>query len=715
MALTSTASRTVGVPPPGPQGFRPSPLATVALVLGWALLLLGERILDLPLLTLLGLVCLTAALGVRIYLAATGRPDRRRASVAMAVLALSSFLAYLAALATTQLGRALAGAKPPKAGEFDAFGVVLTVVWLVLMLASLAATILAELALAGQHRAERVESRRVLAAVAGGVTLAIVATYGALFTFAAGRLDVKADFSYFRTARPGESTRKIVQSLQDPLKVTAFFPDLNDVGQEVAQYLRDLGSSNAGMDVQVLDPALYPEDAKAANLTPKAGKGTVVLAYGDMRQSFDLELELNKAKSKLKTLDGDFQATLLKVIRTKRTAYVTVGHGELNTITDPKEGRTAKDFKKIIEAQNYSVKDLGFGQGLGSEVPQDASMVIVLGPRQPFRPEELEALRQYAERGGRLLLALEGEGDADNAALADLVGIAWKAGVLCNDKYHAIARRNDADRALVGTDRYSSHPSVSTLNKTHEPVYFSTASAVDKPEGDDDSYKIDFVLRSMPGTWLDLNANFTFDKDSDEKQGNYNLAAAVTRSVAVPDDAEADASDEMRAIVVGDGDAFADGAFVLTVNGQRVYSGNVRLLDDSIRWLGGEESFVGSIETTEDLPIEHTKDSDRTWFYGCIVGAPLLVGGLGFWLSRRSRRERGRRPPPADRGPAAAPTDDEEDGDEGANEDDHEGANEDDGDDEPGDAVDETAADERSHGDETGKSEDEDEAEDRSK
>ena len=672
MALTSTPRRTVGAPTAGPQGFRPSPLATVALVLGWALLLLGERILDERLLTGLGLLCVVVALGMRVYLAATGQPDRRRAALAMAVLALTSFVAYVLALATTQLGRALAGAKAPKTGELDTFGVVATVAWLVLMIASLAPTILAELALAGQHRAERVESRRVMAAVAGGVTLALVATYGALFTFAAGRLDVKADFSYFRTARPGESTRKIVQSLQDPLKVTAFFPDLNEVGQEVEQYLRDLGTSNAGMDAQVLDPALYPEDAKAANLTPKAGRGTVVLAYGDMRQSFDLDLDLTKAKPKLKTLDGDFQSTLLKVIRTKRTAYVTIGHGELNTITDPKEGRTAKDFKKIIEAQNYGVKDLGFSQGLGSEVPKDATMVIVLGPRLPFRPEELEALRQYAERGGRLMLALEGEGDADDAALADLAGLAWKTGVLCNEKYHAVtSSRNASDNALVGTDRYSSHPSVSTLNKTHEPVYFSTASALDKPEGEDDSYKIDFVLRSMPGTWLDLNGNFTLDPDSDEKQGNYNLAAAVTRSVAVPDDADEDASDEMRAIVVSDGDAFADGAFVLAVQGQRVLSGNVRLLDDSIRWLGGEESFVGSIETTEDVPIVHTKDSDRAWFYACIVGAPLLVGGLGFWLSRRSRRERGRRrAPPPDAAAAAAPTDDDEDGDEGASVDD---------------------------------------------
>ncbi len=60
---------------------------------------------------------------------------------------------------------------------------------------------------------------------------------------------------------------------------------------------------------------------------------------------------------------------------------------------------------------------------------------------------------------------------------------------------------------------------------------------------------------------------------------------------------------------------------------------------DLIRWLGGEESFTGSITTTEDVRIEHTKQKDQAWFYATIFGAPSLLLGAGLVVTRRKRRK----------------------------------------------------------------------------
>jgi hypothetical protein len=59
-----------------------------------------------------------------------------------------------------------------------------------------------------------------------------------------------------------------------------------------------------------------------------------------------------------------------------------------------------------------------------------------------------------------------------------------------------------------------------------------------------------------------------------------------------------------------------------------------------VRWLGGEESFAGSLSSTEDVRIEHTKQGDQIWFYATIIGAPLLVLGLGLLITRSARRIR---------------------------------------------------------------------------
>ena len=62
------------------------------------------------------------------------------------------------------------------------------------------------------------------------------------------------------------------------------------------------------------------------------------------------------------------------------------------------------------------------------------------------------------------------------------------------------------------------------------------------------------------------------------------------------------------------------------------------LLDDSVKWLGGEEVFAGEVVSEDDKPIKHTKSQDAVWFTLTIVGAPLLVltlGLVGTWARRR--------------------------------------------------------------------------------
>ena len=150
--------------------------------------------------------------------------------------------------------------------------------------------------------------------------------------------------------------------------------------------------------------------------------------------------------------------------------------------------------------------------------------------------------------------------------------------------------------------------------------------------------KVDFAVRSMPGTFADENHDFKLDDA--EKPSIFNIAAAVTEPAAGgAKKAKKDkgkAPDEMRAFVLADADALSD--LVLG----RVMT-NQLLFVDAVRWLGGEESFAGEVNTEEDVPIQHTKQKDLLWFYGTIFGAPALVLGLGLFFSRRSRRPRPRR------------------------------------------------------------------------
>jgi hypothetical protein len=338
---------------------------------------------------------------------------------------------------------------------------------------------------------------------------------------------------------------------------------------------------------------------------------------------------MKSAAAKLKTLDADFQKALLKVMRKDRVAYLTVGHGEINeSRSEQAEGRSAKGLRKLFESQSYQVKDLGLTQGLGNEIPADASTVVVLGPTQPFLPEEVAALRRFAEQGGHLFLGLDPDAKIDLSSLADIVGLTFSPVPIVHDTALVRRRYNKSDRAIVVTNRFSSHASVSTLsrNSSRLAVVFPGASSLDKKPGASD-FKIDFAVKSLPSVFADANENL--EKDPDEKHGVVNLAAAVTRSVPRPADYKGKDPPELRAFVMADADVVSDAAFSLEPN--------VLLAADVIRWLGGEESFSGAISNSEDVRIEHTKQKDAAWFYATILGAPGLVLGFGLVVTRRRK------------------------------------------------------------------------------
>ena len=505
-----------------------------------------------------------------------------------------------------------------------------TVAWIALLVIALLPLLFGELALAPMRRAAHVEARRVRSAIAAALSIAFALVYVGLFTYSAGELDKKVDFSYFRTSRPSDSTKKIAESSSEPIKVMAFFPQLNEVGTEVDNYLRELHSAAPSLKIENYDRLLVPAIAKEAKVNQD---GVLVLTRGNAKETLSVGAEMKTSASKLKTLDGDFQKALLKVLRDAHIVYFTVGHGEINEAagTEATEGRTGKSLRRLFESQNYTVKDLGLAQGLGTEVPDDATVIAVLGPTKALLPEEVASLKRYADKGGHLLLALDPEPKADLAPLADMVGLTLHPALLATDKTYVRRRFNNSDRTILVTNRFSSHASVSTVsrNSSRGAVIFPGVSSLDKKEGGGD-YKVDFAVKSFAEAFEDLDGNLELT-EATEKRASYNLGAAVSRAVTPRPDYKGKDAPELRAFVLADVDGLSDAAFT--------NEPNVFFAIDLVRWLGGEESFTGSITTTEDVRIEHTKQKDQAWFYATILGAPSLLLGVGMMVTRRKRQK----------------------------------------------------------------------------
>ncbi|HEX2732402.1 MAG TPA: Gldg family protein [Polyangiaceae bacterium] len=654
----------------------------------------------------LGLAATLAASAARFTPMFKGDPSHARIARLLSLLQLIGVVSLALYFATTETGSAWLGLD--QGLEPSRVVSVLHVLWVVGLAVSSAGLLFAEFALNPMRGADHIESPRVYAAAISGATLALGATYGALFVYAAAQEEAQADFSYFKTSEPGEATVKLVQRAAKPIKVTAFFPDVSQVKKEVSGYLSQLQKKAGNLEVKVTDRYLDPTLANQLNVV---SDGVVVVSQDDSNQILIVGADIDKARAKLTKFDSEFYTKLGKLINSRHTAYFTVGHGELNDPdpgADKPEGRGAEVAKKLLEQQNYKIKDLGLSQGLANRVPDDADLVLVLGPTLAFAPEEIATLKRYADSGGKLMLALDvdnhstrevvsatktvpaasASGAASASAsgapaasasaapaatppneparqwvvdLAAAVGATLVPTVLADEQQYVVRRNDASDRVILPTNRFSSHASVTTLSRNSARTGVVVLGAAHLLESEQGGVKPQVALRTLGSAFGDDNRDYKLDGTEERK--SYNLAVALTHPVEHPvgqakqdeskpaastnpenDDpesgepaagdkdkkAKADAPPEMRAFVLADADALSDLLM------ERV-PGNQMLLVDAVRWLVGDESLAGELQSEEDVRIEQTKQQDLAWFYSLIFGVPAGVLVLGWWLSRRAR------------------------------------------------------------------------------
>lgn len=578
------------------------------------------------------------------------RGDRRR----IHGILLAGYAGSVAALVLYFLGSDLIAPEPSRLWSAT------RAAWPILLACSLLPALAAQWAIGSPRAAvssdfdeARVEALRVVELAVSALDVAVVASFLFLAVFIAKERDTKWDVSYFKTSAPGSATVNMVSSLDDKLQVLLWFPPVNEVKDEVEGYFTALAAKTGKVEIQLKDRMVDPALAKKYRVSKD---GIVTLVKGDQHRNITLDDDIARARAKLRELDGEVQKAFMKIARAARTVYFTVGHGELNDpnarpkgVRDPfSQVRAIRDLMTML---NYRVKDLGLRQGLAQDVPDDAALVMILGPTVPFMDAELDALDRYLAKGGAVFMALEPNTEVQLGPLAHRLGIELNSAPLADDRQFVVKDRSPADRLNIVTDQFSSHASITSLSRARagSGILLLGAASLDEADWGDawtaEKPKRTFVVKSLASTFRDENRNYQFDADS-EKRAAYNLMAAIEGPKPADDnnsgDGEGDQKDatkrddqprRMRAFVVTDVHLLSDGVLAQIQL-------NRNLVLDALKWVSGDEEWSGEVESEKDVPIQHTKDKDVVWFYTTIAGAPLLVLGAGLLGVRRLRRRR---------------------------------------------------------------------------
>ena len=292
---------------------------------------------------------------------------------------------------------------------------------------------------------------------AAGIVVAAVGV-GLLANIALYRHDTFFDLTETGRYTPPPEMQTVASSLDRDVSLTYFYNGQDGDALQVKDTLSALARRERHLRVRTLD--LDNEPVAARNHGVRIYNTAVIEADG-RRVQVDNSTDLR---------DIAFGVARVLKQRTPIVCFVT-GHGEAYGApgsrahlghTETLEGpvsvldapATGVDrLTMAIEAIGYS--DRALDMPAVSDIPTDCAVVTDLGPRSPYSPDEVQALKNYLARGGRLLLMYDPEFPVtpELQSLLGNVGVAVRSGMVLDPVNHS-----GTEEDKVAVPYYPPHP-----------------------------------------------------------------------------------------------------------------------------------------------------------------------------------------------------------------------------------------------------------------
>jgi ABC-type uncharacterized transport system involved in gliding motility auxiliary subunit len=439
----------------------------------------------------------------------------------------------------------------------------------------------------------------VIATVA---VLGIIALVEAISLRHSHRFDLTANKRYSLSPQ----SQRLLAELPQPVKATAFYQD-TQTGRESAKDLLDqYAYYGKQFTYEFIDPDRNPGLAKRYGIT---SYGTIVLESGD------------KEEKVLTADEENLTNALLKVIREgKKVVYFLEGHGEHSINNTEREGYS--EVKRAIESQNYVVKSLSLlSEG---KMPDDASILIIAGPRKGLLDPELAEITRFIERGGKVMFLIDPEGPPGLAPYLANYGIQVVEGVVVDP----VSRLFGADYLMPVLTTYEQHP----ITKNFEVAcFFPVALEVKTTDKMPERVSAQILAKTSPNSWLERGTEerqgiargegrLAFNEGVDEK-GPVPVVAVATVTARREGSADTEPR-KARIVVFGDSD-FAS-------NNYLNLSGNRDLFLNTVSWLAEEEHLIAIRPKESGLffaPV--TANQERLIFWLSMIVLPAVVVGSG--------------------------------------------------------------------------------------
>jgi ABC-type uncharacterized transport system involved in gliding motility auxiliary subunit len=423
-----------------------------------------------------------------------------------------------------------------------------------------------------------------------------------------------------------DQTRQILSGLTQPVVIRVFYQGAAD---QYRDQLAEYPYQSTQVSVDYVDVDRNPLVAQQNNITAVP---TLVLEYAgrtERASSADEQAVTNALK---KVIEG----------RVKKI-YFLQGHGEHDPTASDPQGYSG--VAEALKTDNFEIANLTLAQQ--GKIPEDATIIVIAGPRTDLLAPELDLIRGYLKRGGKLQIMVDPPEKGSAAEPTGLIALAKEWGVEFGADLVIDA---SGLGQLIGTDASvpvaMAVPHAITTNFPRLMTAFPLARSASPVEGGTEGRVAQKVLETSPQSWAEADIKGVFasgrperNVEKGDKAGPITIASAV--SAPAPDAPAPPPADgakpapeapkpETRLVIIGDSDFASNRAIGLP--------GNRDIFLNMANWLAQQENLIAiRPRDAQDRSLTMTADQGTMvfWFTMVLIPALLFANAVRVWWRRR--------------------------------------------------------------------------------
>ncbi len=449
----------------------------------------------------------------------------------------------------------------------------------------------------------------------------------------AGNFPMRFDVTKDKVYSVSDQTIETLKLIQKPLRVIVFrsqSDDPNSAAWRADLLLEEYATRNNNVKVEYVNPDQQPILARQYEMSEY---GEIVFIYDGGKRSHVLSRDIINVNygdsSEREQFVGEqmFTQAIYRLIEEKKyKVYFVTGHGEKQINDQGQFGVSL--LKNYLESENYDVDSINT---LAMQaIPNDASLLVIVGPTSTYLEEEKALYSQYIANGGRILVLYDAAIDGNQSNLHEWL---YDYGFMFHEDFVI-----DVDSSIMIpvniVPQYNSHPIVEDMRKNNVPSSFIVARSITPVRS---SYNGTFsnILFTSKNSYGKIEP--TFDISRAKFTPGVDIPGPVSLAMVATYQNAGGTNDGMIA-VFGDAHFALNGYVSIQSKSDIALVGNKDLILNTIAYmLGSEKNITIRPKEYETLPLNLTITQSNLIVLLVQLALPFIfaVVGVGIWYRRR--------------------------------------------------------------------------------